>query len=152
MTKGGLTSEVAVLAGVEIEHEIDERPLEPGALAGVAGEGAAAHPRGAFEIEEAQVRADIDVAARGGERRLFAPRADERDWPRHRRRRGRAGWGRFGTWRRSSRWRASASVVSWLRRAMSSPMARTWFSRSAVSSPFALLHADLLGDAVCGRH
>ena len=126
---------VAVLARVQVEHEVDQRPLQPRPRAGIAGEGAAAHPRGAFEVEKAKLRADLDVAARRGNGRLFPPCAD--DWicrrrPRRRERPGGAG-SAFGAGGRAA-WPPPRSV-SWLSRAMSSPMARTWLSRSAVSSP-----------------
>ena len=64
--EGGAELRVPMLASMEVEHVVDERALEAGALAGVAGKGAAAHAGGAFEIEQAEVRADIDMAARRG--------------------------------------------------------------------------------------
>ena len=66
--------------------------------AGVEREGAAGDFRGALEIEEAELFAELDVALRReSERRLFAPHAHHGILLRDLRRPGTASCGRFGT-------------------------------------------------------
>ncbi len=52
---------VAVLAGVHVEHEIDERALQLRAQAPVQGEARAGDLGGALEIQDAQFRAQVPV-------------------------------------------------------------------------------------------
>ena len=68
---------VAVIARVQIEAEIDERPQQPRAEPGVTDETAAADLRGAFEIEEPELFAEFYVIERVRDLRLFAPRFDD---------------------------------------------------------------------------
>src|ERR1043166_1678035 len=52
--------EIAVLARVEIEHELDERSLEAGTSAGKTNKTAAAQLRSALQIKKLQLRAQRD--------------------------------------------------------------------------------------------
>ena len=68
-----------MLARVQIEHELDQCPLQPRAGAGKANEPAPAQFRRAFQIEELQLRAQRDVVEhRKVERRLLAPTPHDR--------------------------------------------------------------------------
>ena len=55
---------VAVLARVQIEHEIDQRAREPGAATEQHGKPCAGHARGAFEIKDPECRAQLPVRLR----------------------------------------------------------------------------------------
>src|SRR6185436_17780244 len=55
---------VAVLAGVEVEHQRDERPLEPRAGAEVGGEARAGELGAALEVEDAEPRSEVPVRLR----------------------------------------------------------------------------------------
>ena len=70
--------EITVLARVQIEHELDERPLQPRARAGKANEPAPAQLRRALQIEELQLRSERDVIERVFQLRLFSPTANNR--------------------------------------------------------------------------
>ena len=50
-----------MLARVQIEHELDQRPLQPRARAGETDEPASAQFRRAFQIEKSQLRSERDV-------------------------------------------------------------------------------------------
>ena len=50
-----------MLVGVEIEHELDERPLETGAGAVVGGESGAGDLGATLEVEDPQVGAEVPV-------------------------------------------------------------------------------------------
>ena len=127
---------VAVLAGVHVEHEIDERALELGAHVPVEGEARAGDLGGALEIENAELRAQVPV--RLGleiELRRLAAAADLDvvglgSCPRGRTRAG--CWecrpAARGTPRRAALTCSSSAAIS-------SPMARTCFCRSVVSAP-----------------
>ena len=52
---------VAVLAGVQVEHEVDQRPLEPRPEAPVDGKAGAGELGAALEVEDAQLRSEIPV-------------------------------------------------------------------------------------------
>ena len=52
---------VAVLLGVQVEHEADQRPLQPRSRAHVDGEARPAQLGGAFEVENAERLADLPV-------------------------------------------------------------------------------------------
>src|SRR5260221_2780343 len=70
---------VTVFAGVQIEQEIDQRPLQPRTGTDVEGKSAAADLRGALEIEKAEFFTELDVALRRErEGQLFAPNPDDR--------------------------------------------------------------------------
>lgn len=64
--EGGEDFGVAVLAGVGIEHEVDEGAFEFGAEAGIDSEAGAGDFGGAFEVEYAEGGAEIPVGL-GGE-------------------------------------------------------------------------------------
>ncbi len=64
---------VAVLLGVHVEHEADERALEPRACAHVDGEARAGELGGAFEVENAEGFADFPVRL-GRRNRIFSAR------------------------------------------------------------------------------
>ena len=57
---------VAVLAGVEVEHEVGEGALEAGSLAVVDDEAGAGDLGGALEVEDAEALAELPVGE-GGE-------------------------------------------------------------------------------------
>ena len=57
---------VAVIRGVEVEHEADERTFEPSTRAHVDGEARTGELRGSLEIEDAESLADLPVRL-GGE-------------------------------------------------------------------------------------
>ena len=70
---------VAVLAGVEVEHEVDQRPLEQGPGPEVDREAGAGELGAAFEIQDAERRPEVPVGlgwkvegARGAHRALAA--------------------------------------------------------------------------------
>ena len=68
---------VAVLLGVHVEHEADERTLEARAGAHVDGKSRAAELGSAFQIENAELLAEFPVRLGGEvELRLFAPGLD----------------------------------------------------------------------------
>ena len=52
---------IAVLAGLDVEHELAERPFQPGEFAAQDHEARAGHARGGLEIHQAQRRAQIDM-------------------------------------------------------------------------------------------
>src|SRR3990172_10799476 len=57
-----------------MEHERDERALEPGALAAQHGEARAAQLGGALEVEDPEPGAEVDVVPGGeGQGRLLPP-------------------------------------------------------------------------------
>jgi hypothetical protein len=61
---GGCTSGVTVLAGVQVEHEVDERARQPRALAHQHGEPRAGDLRAALEVEDAQLGPEVPVRLR----------------------------------------------------------------------------------------
>ena len=58
---GGKDFDVAVLAGVEVEHEVGEGALEAGAGAELQDEAGAGDLGGALEVEDAERFADLPV-------------------------------------------------------------------------------------------
>ena len=62
--KGGLHLPVAVLARVQVEHEVDQRARQPRAGAAQHGKPRAGDPRTALEIENAQCRTEVPVRLR----------------------------------------------------------------------------------------
>ena len=68
---------VAVLGGVQVEHEADEGALEAGACAHVDGEARAGELGGALEVENAEGFAELPVGLGGEvEGGIFAPGFD----------------------------------------------------------------------------
>ena len=57
---------VAVLAGVQVEHEVGQRAFEAGSLAEVDDEARAGDLGGALEVEDAEALADLPVRAGRG--------------------------------------------------------------------------------------
>ena len=144
---------VAVLAGVHVQHEVDQRALQLRAQAPVDGEARAGDFGGALEIQDAEVRARGPNAlwASKSKLRRRAPAADfdvivgalagghgvvRQCWER------RPATG--GTFRRAL-WRCSSSAV------MRSPISRTFCWRSAASWPALLQLADFLRFGVALR-
>src|SRR6185503_17143591 len=62
--EGRLDLRVAVLARVQLQHEVDERAREPRARPHQHREARARHARGALEVENAQSRTDLPVRLR----------------------------------------------------------------------------------------
>src|SRR5258707_8094017 len=52
---------VAVAAGMDVQHEVDERPLEQGAGAEVDGEAGAGELGAALEVEDAELGPQVPV-------------------------------------------------------------------------------------------
>ena len=70
--------DVSVLAGVQIEHEVDERARHPGAHPHQHREPGAAHARRALEVDDAERGADLPMRPRiEVERRRLAVPAHE---------------------------------------------------------------------------
>jgi hypothetical protein len=63
-TRNGLDFRVAVLARVELEHEVDEPPRETGARAEEHGKARARHAGRAVEIDDAERRPELPVRLR----------------------------------------------------------------------------------------
>src|SRR5437764_12826754 len=67
-----------MLARVEIEHELDQRPLQPRPGAGETNKSAPAQLRRALQIEQLQLCSQRDVILRFFQLRLLAPTPDYR--------------------------------------------------------------------------
>src|SRR5262249_9997324 len=68
---------VTMLACLQVETEIDQRPLELRSRAGETDEAAAAELGRALEIEKAEAFSEFDVVERFDDLRLFPPGADD---------------------------------------------------------------------------
>ncbi len=65
---------VAVFGGVEVQHEVDQGPLQPGTGAQVKREARSGDLGGAFQVEDVQRRADVPMRlGLEGEPRRFPP-------------------------------------------------------------------------------
>src|SRR5207244_1241051 len=71
-----LDLDVAVLARVHVEHEIDQPARQPGAEADQDGKARARHLGPTLQVEDAEGRADLPVRFAPARRRL-APRAHD---------------------------------------------------------------------------
>src|SRR5204862_2643940 len=71
--KRGAYFEITMLAGVQVEHELDERPLQPRPRARETDEPAPAQLRRALQIEKLQLGSKRDVIEWVLQLRFFSP-------------------------------------------------------------------------------